>query len=56
MLNDKLNSLEEQKILETRVEEKMRLQHLIDEARIEQERIEEELNRLEEQSRSEHYR
>lgn len=49
MLTEKLDALEKQKNLETRAEEKLRLNALIDEARAERDRLEQELQRLERQ-------
>ena len=47
LLGEKLKALEKQHILETRADEKLRLQHKIDEALAERDRIEQELDRSE---------
>ena len=46
LASQKLAALEQQKILETRVEEKLRLQHLIAETSAERDRIEQQMQRL----------
>ena len=50
MLGEKLKVLEEEHILETRTDEKLRLKHTIDELWAERERIEQELDKLESRS------
>ena len=47
LLGEKLKALEKQHILETRADEKLRLQNKIDEALAERDKIERELDRLE---------
>ena len=49
LLSDKLTGLEEQRILETRAEEKLRLQSLINETRTERDQIDTELTTLQDQ-------
>ncbi len=49
LLSDKLTALEKQRILETRAEEKFRLQSLINEIRTERDRIDTELTTLQDQ-------
>ena len=46
LLSQKLAALEQQRILETRVEEKLRLQHLIAETSAERDWIEQQMRRL----------